>query len=195
MDDGFYSADYLRAWIRAAQVRAYLREAIGEDWWRRPETGDFLRELFVAGHAPVERGGRPRRSASTRSTRTPLVGELAGSRVLGPPAGSSAPAYTVRRRWHYGSRSSPRRSTTRCSIRRRRCRTSSGSARRRGSTTSRPCACCPPACRRQSRLLRGCDVKVCTVVSFPFGADTTKAKIAAAEQCDRRRRRRARRRR
>ncbi len=30
--------------------------------------------------------------------------------------------------------------------------------------------------------LRGCDVKVCPVVSFPFGADSTKAKIAGAEQ-------------
>ena len=29
--------------------------------------------------------------------------------------------------------------------------------------------------------LRGCDVKVATVVSFPFGADATRAKIAAAE--------------
>ena len=29
--------------------------------------------------------------------------------------------------------------------------------------------------------LRRCDVKVCTVVSFPFGADSTKAKVAAAE--------------
>jgi deoxyribose-phosphate aldolase len=29
--------------------------------------------------------------------------------------------------------------------------------------------------------LRGCDVKVCTVVSFPFGADSTRAKIASAE--------------
>ena len=31
--------------------------------------------------------------------------------------------------------------------------------------------------------LRGHDVKVCTVVSFPFGADATRAKIAAAEHC------------
>lgn len=29
--------------------------------------------------------------------------------------------------------------------------------------------------------LRGCDVKVCTVVGFPFGADSTRAKVAAAE--------------
>ncbi|MEX2465242.1 MAG: hypothetical protein WD428_05115, partial [Gaiellaceae bacterium] len=41
MDDGFYSADYLRAWIRTAQLRAYLREAVGPEWWRRPETGRF----------------------------------------------------------------------------------------------------------------------------------------------------------
>lgn len=52
MDDGFYSADYLRAWIRAAQVRAALRARIGDDWWRRPETGDFLRELFAQGTRP-----------------------------------------------------------------------------------------------------------------------------------------------
>jgi deoxyribose-phosphate aldolase len=29
--------------------------------------------------------------------------------------------------------------------------------------------------------LRGCDVKVCTVVSYPHGADATKAKVAGAE--------------
>ena len=34
---------------------------------------------------------------------------------------------------------------------------------------------------RAAEVLRGYDVKVCTVVSFPFGADSTKAKAAAAE--------------
>ena len=52
MDSGFYSADYLRAWIRSAQLRAYLRSTVGEDWWRRPETGAFLRELFREGQRP-----------------------------------------------------------------------------------------------------------------------------------------------
>jgi hypothetical protein len=52
MDDGFYSADYLRAWIRTAQVRAYLREEVGPDWWERPETGEFLRRLFREGTRP-----------------------------------------------------------------------------------------------------------------------------------------------
>jgi hypothetical protein len=52
MDEGFYSADYLRAWIRAAQLRAHLRGAIGADWWEQRATGDFLRGLFAEGTRP-----------------------------------------------------------------------------------------------------------------------------------------------
>ena len=53
MDAGFYSADYLRAWIRSAQLRAYLVREVGEDWWRSPQTGEFLRELFREGTKPT----------------------------------------------------------------------------------------------------------------------------------------------
>ncbi len=53
MDSGFYSADYLRAWIRAAQLRRHLVSELGEDWWRRTETGDFLRGLFREGTKPT----------------------------------------------------------------------------------------------------------------------------------------------
>jgi len=52
MDPGFYSADYLRAWIRSAQLRAYLRREVGEDWWRNAETGERLRSLFFEGTRP-----------------------------------------------------------------------------------------------------------------------------------------------
>jgi hypothetical protein len=52
MDAGFYSADYLRAWIRSAQLRARLVEEVGEDWWRSPQTGERLRELFREGTKP-----------------------------------------------------------------------------------------------------------------------------------------------
>src|SRR6184192_3223293 len=52
MDPGFYSADYLRAWIRSAQLRAYLRREVGEDWWRKAETGERLRSLFFEGTRP-----------------------------------------------------------------------------------------------------------------------------------------------
>jgi hypothetical protein len=53
MDGDFYSADYLRAWIRTAQLRTHLRERIGGDWWRRAETGELLRELFAEGTQPT----------------------------------------------------------------------------------------------------------------------------------------------
>ncbi len=53
MDAGFYSADYLRAWIRSAQLREYLVESVGEDWWRRVETGELLRGLFREGAKPT----------------------------------------------------------------------------------------------------------------------------------------------
>ena len=52
MDGGFYSADYLRAWIRSAQLRAYLVRELGENWWRSAETGERLRALFAEGTRP-----------------------------------------------------------------------------------------------------------------------------------------------
>ena len=52
MDAGFYSADYLRAWIRAAQLRTYLEREVGNEWWASKETGDRLRELFREGTKP-----------------------------------------------------------------------------------------------------------------------------------------------
>jgi len=52
MDGGFYSADYLRAWIRSAQLRQHLIATVGEEWWRTPATGELLAELFAEGTRP-----------------------------------------------------------------------------------------------------------------------------------------------
>jgi hypothetical protein len=52
MDAGFYSADYLRAWVRSAQLRSFLYDRFGEGWWRSRDTGDFLRGLFAEGTEP-----------------------------------------------------------------------------------------------------------------------------------------------
>jgi hypothetical protein len=52
MDAGFYSADYLRAWIRSAQLNTYLRREVAEDWWRSAGTGEILGELFAEGARP-----------------------------------------------------------------------------------------------------------------------------------------------
>jgi hypothetical protein len=53
LDGDFYSADYLRAWIRTAQLRAHLRETIGAEWWQRSGTGELLRDLFAEGTRPT----------------------------------------------------------------------------------------------------------------------------------------------
>ena len=61
MDAGFYSADYLRAWIRHAQLRAYLIEEVGADWWRSPQTGEILRDLFVGCKVAAISGEKSKR--------------------------------------------------------------------------------------------------------------------------------------
>jgi len=60
MDGGFYSADYLRAWIRSAQLRVYLQREVGADWWRSRGTGEILRAFFAEGTRPTseEMAGR-----------------------------------------------------------------------------------------------------------------------------------------
>jgi hypothetical protein len=79
MDDGFYSADYLRAWIRAAQLRAYLRETIGSDWWERRQTGDFLRGLFAEGTRPSSEDVAARIGFEPFDTRPLVQEQLAAS--------------------------------------------------------------------------------------------------------------------
>ena len=74
-DSGFYSADYLRAWIRSAQLREHLRREVGEDWWRRAETGDRLRELFREGTRPSSEDVAARLGFEPLDTR-PLLAEL-----------------------------------------------------------------------------------------------------------------------
>src|SRR3954453_2672522 len=75
MDAGFYSADYLRAWIRSAQLRAYLLREIGEDWWRSTGPGGRLRELFLEGPRPTSEEVAGRLGYEPFDT-TPLVADL-----------------------------------------------------------------------------------------------------------------------
>lgn len=49
VDDGFYVAQYLRAWIFEAQLRSFFTQRFGERWYAYPEAGQALRELFVEG--------------------------------------------------------------------------------------------------------------------------------------------------
>jgi hypothetical protein len=49
MDPGYYSADYLRAWITEAMLRRHLEDTYGEAWFAHPEAGVFLRDLWATG--------------------------------------------------------------------------------------------------------------------------------------------------
>jgi hypothetical protein len=78
MDAGFYSADYLRAWIRAAQLRIYLVREVGDDWWRDTRTGDILRELFREGTRPTSEEVAGRLGFDPLDT-APLVEDLSAA--------------------------------------------------------------------------------------------------------------------
>jgi hypothetical protein len=75
MDSGFYSADYLRAWIRSAQLRAYLIGEVGDDWWRSEQTGEILRALFAEGTRPTSEEIAARLGFDPLDT-APLVADL-----------------------------------------------------------------------------------------------------------------------
>lgn len=46
LDDGFYSAAYLRAWAFEAGLREYLRTRYGRRWWAMRRAGDELIDLW-----------------------------------------------------------------------------------------------------------------------------------------------------
>jgi len=48
-DDGFYCAQYLRAWIFEEQLKAVLKKRFGEKWFNNIEAGKFLKSLWADG--------------------------------------------------------------------------------------------------------------------------------------------------
>lgn len=49
VDDGFYAADYWRAWVAEVWLRDYVKTRFGHRWWRHPRAGRFLVELWETG--------------------------------------------------------------------------------------------------------------------------------------------------
>jgi hypothetical protein len=49
VDEGYYCANYLRAWAFEAQLRRHLRERFGERWFASSEAGDLLRQVWRQG--------------------------------------------------------------------------------------------------------------------------------------------------
>ena len=77
VDDGFYCARYLRAWIFEAQVRRYLESEFGEAWFRSARAGRLLKGLWRLGQRyPVQR--LVRRLGYRGLDPAPLIKELTG---------------------------------------------------------------------------------------------------------------------
>ncbi|HEX9745979.1 MAG TPA: hypothetical protein VGB30_11190 [bacterium] len=49
LDDAYYSAGYLRAWIFEVQLREHLREKYGEEWWESPDASELLKKMWATG--------------------------------------------------------------------------------------------------------------------------------------------------
>jgi hypothetical protein len=49
VDDGYYVANYLRAWAFETTLRRILRERFGEKWFLQPAAGDFLCSIWREG--------------------------------------------------------------------------------------------------------------------------------------------------
>ena len=56
VDDSFYCANYIRAWIFEAQLKNHMHQKFGYGWFRQKKAGDFLKELWSYGqkYDPVE---------------------------------------------------------------------------------------------------------------------------------------------
>jgi hypothetical protein len=53
IDGSFYVTGYLRSWAFEAQLREYLRDTFGSDWFAHRSAGDLLRELWELGQGPT----------------------------------------------------------------------------------------------------------------------------------------------
>jgi oligoendopeptidase F len=49
VDDGYYCANYLRAWAFEAQLRRFVQDRFGPEWFQTPEAGELLRSAWRDG--------------------------------------------------------------------------------------------------------------------------------------------------
>jgi hypothetical protein len=66
VDDGYYAANYLRAWAFESQLGRVLRDRFGADWFTRREAGELLRSIWREGQ---------------RLDADELLGQIAGERL------------------------------------------------------------------------------------------------------------------
>ncbi len=84
-NEDFYTTNYLCAWMLEAMIREQLIERFGDEWWRDPGTGEFLRGLWFQGNKPT-----PEEIAAELGypelTPIPLIERLAQEEAVTRPA-------------------------------------------------------------------------------------------------------------
>lgn len=85
VDDGLYTAHYLRAWLFAASLADGLRGAGDGVWWRSASVGQTLRRVWREGQPPLVENVVARLGYDPldwrpilREIRTQLIGEMSG---------------------------------------------------------------------------------------------------------------------
>lgn len=53
VDDAFYAAQYLRAWVFEVQHRRYLERKFGSEWFANSQAGEHLARLWKRGQEPT----------------------------------------------------------------------------------------------------------------------------------------------
>ncbi len=77
VDEGFYVAQYLRAWMLEAQLRALLERECGREWFADPRAGDLLRSLWRLGDS-LDAPALARRLGEEGLSPRALIRSLAG---------------------------------------------------------------------------------------------------------------------
>jgi len=49
VDDAFYCAQYLQAWIFEAQLHGFLQKEYGDEWFNNPKAGKYLLDMWANG--------------------------------------------------------------------------------------------------------------------------------------------------
>ena len=88
VEETLASADYLRAWLLAEQLRAQLVTRFGPTWWQSAEAGTWLRRLLAPGNGLTATALATRMGETGIRTEpfvTRAVAMLAGGAPASPP--------------------------------------------------------------------------------------------------------------
>ncbi len=75
MDSGFYSADYVRAWMFEVQLRNTLKEKFGV-WFKNKKAGSFLKKMWASGSSGKSQDELAKELGHDKVDKNYLINEL-----------------------------------------------------------------------------------------------------------------------